>query len=1167
MPGSDTKHDYLEACKAYTSSNLKKRGSKRSPPKYTRHASRDQSRPRKPKKKAIVRQRETCSSTCSEGDDVGDKRRLDAKRNEDGQPLEVPRIDIVEPSPTIGSKSPNVNLERSPSMPAVLPDQVPEYMNASQPFKPALTRPLTTPSLQSGDTGSAASPGWGCNGTGTSGRIPLLPLPGTPAAERAGHDFSTGEEGAPLHTCATDTSQSMPVTFNFQDTNTSRSTSFPGVQQQQHQTRQQDGKFTSNTTEGSSCSRTSKQSSRSASLSSSVSRLTNNVRVLRITNPDPPSPVRSAAPSRTPSMTIAQKRFVSCPPAPLLVERANGYSKSTGAKNASVLDTPASKSSATPTSASNSASTPSFQFSDDERSPISPASAISSLPATPTKLPRGVARPLDLDGEYKKCYGTQNVLSKDPDQFVLAPPVTRTLKATAIIGAPPTPSTPVSTSKKVHKAVKTSKTNRRLKRCKSTSSGDGDKSEGVESCFESVGAPSEYGYVAVRKKRFMTPAVKVKRPRIKESKSKTSKEGKTTERSEGIKNTDNSTKTDVLQEQKQEEMMKPPKSPLLLDKPRVGAALDISNGRNLENLTTFWTPIGRVIISPVPCATSSAGLNKSATPSPSDLFCAAPSKQIEQIRSQDTKHKDKAIPLPRAFLIPPRSPRPPNTRRLGNDTRDALSRSEIRPPQYDRNNDKSLLSVPDQHQINQAQSISSGGGAAVGNIALSLSLPLPSPMRLDVFTNDLLAKCTGVGLPTPGAAAGVDEIMATGPIYGRRSNLEDGVPTSRNNEKSFREVSNFENKRLPCPGDPFISAPNDIHEHKQEPASVRPCLPRTHPATLRPSTPTHIASIPPSTTSRYFTYPFNPLHQSTNKRFVSLPDDIRLSPPPLPPRHREVNERNAVSCAETLREQLVANGALISGDEAPTSLKSHIRNHQHAGGRKYRSRSPVREQEEREERHREHRHRHHHHRHNHKTATLFEKEDVIIPIANTVEYDRGRAMQGLSHTQADQYHQQRHSRELANPTPSVYVEGRVKKSGFEILQRQHEGYGYTREPGQERNCGRERERDRVTDVERPRGENENGFKMEGVMMARRWDNEGGGEDHRGRGGARADREGQGQGDDDGGEGEGNGAIRLGEHKRGFDTCEIERWLQGLRKAATEVERNGGGRGGDEMDLC
>lgn len=42
--------------------------------------------------------------------------------------------------------------------------------------------------------------------------------------------------------------------------------------------------------------------------------------------------------------------------------------------------------------------------------------------------------------------------------------------------------------------------------------------------------------------------------------------------------------------------VKSPRSPLLLDKSQVKAAPDFSNGVNIENLSTFWTPIGLVIV-------------------------------------------------------------------------------------------------------------------------------------------------------------------------------------------------------------------------------------------------------------------------------------------------------------------------------------------------------------------------------------------------------------------------------------------------------------------------------------------------------------------------------------------------------------------------------------------
>ena len=104
----------------------------------------------------------------------------------------IPRIDIVESSPLLtGTGSPNLlvssapgahhmpSFSRSPSMPAVLPDIIPEYLVTTSPssstFRPGLSRPVTAPS----PTGTGITPS-----SNDSGYTPLLlPLPGTPFTE------------------------------------------------------------------------------------------------------------------------------------------------------------------------------------------------------------------------------------------------------------------------------------------------------------------------------------------------------------------------------------------------------------------------------------------------------------------------------------------------------------------------------------------------------------------------------------------------------------------------------------------------------------------------------------------------------------------------------------------------------------------------------------------------------------------------------------------------------------------------------------------------------------------------------------------------------------------------------------------------------------------------
>lgn len=119
----------------------------------------------------------------------------------------VPRIELVESSPLLGSNGAHPshphtstplasasafpigqyahtlpqppNFARSPSMPAVLPDIVPEYLLLSP--RPPLSRPSTAPEPGPGPTSPTSLAG----GSATCGLLPPLPLPGTPLAEEA----------------------------------------------------------------------------------------------------------------------------------------------------------------------------------------------------------------------------------------------------------------------------------------------------------------------------------------------------------------------------------------------------------------------------------------------------------------------------------------------------------------------------------------------------------------------------------------------------------------------------------------------------------------------------------------------------------------------------------------------------------------------------------------------------------------------------------------------------------------------------------------------------------------------------------------------------------------------------------------------------------------------
>ncbi|KAK9899860.1 hypothetical protein P389DRAFT_4836 [Cystobasidium minutum MCA 4210] len=1165
VPAPSSKRGYLDSTSP--PSRPKKRPSRRIAPKYTRNVTRDQIKPRTVGKKAV--------NSAGPGSYAGstEARPQDRIRTsgpvlskEDVATLTVPRIDIVQASPVLGSKSSimtvNNALERSPSMPAVLPEQTPTYQQ--KPCKPALTRPLTSPSNESGRTGSSTSLGWQCNVAGdTSGRIALLPLPGTPAVEHAGHDFGTsssqGDQGAPLHTCVTDTTQSVPTTFHFQGSNTSRSTSFPGRQQA-------DGKYT-HPQAGHDCapsSTGSKLSSRSPSLSSSVSRVTNQMRILRVTNPDPPSPGRPAALSRTPSMTIAQKRFVSCPPAPLQVERANEY-KST-VKPVSSFDSPISRATGTPTSSSNSASTPSFRFSDGSRTPASvatPTTAQSSLPATPTKIAPSSTRPVDLEYNHKSLYPSAQAaagIPKASQTCVIAPPVVRTLGAAA---SPSPKAAPNANATACKKAAKSDKKRRRIRRSKSTtSSRDADNSEGVESCFESIGAPSEWENVAPRKKRNAQPGRETK---VKGNKVKTKKRHDDVE--QGMKGDDRVVDISQKLVEKEEEpkhkmtLPKPPKSPLILTKPQVSAALDINTGRNLENLATFWTPIGRVIVAPAqsPCL---SGLKMSVTP-------ASPTCRDEPSVSKPAQTGNEAeVSSPtRAFLVPPRSPRPPNTRRLGQNDRDPLSRSELFPPHYKQD---SLLVPP--------------SADSVQNASLRLSLPLPSPMRLDAFTSELLSRC-GVGHEPDSLLAD----LTAAPATPRRRSVDEGI---KEGAKAINEQMDHQqqNKRriLPSPGDPFVVSPPQLDTYRfpsltpkqiqndglKQLSVIRPSLPHTHPATLRPSTssqanvPYTLQGLPHS--AKYFSQAISTPFAETRheNRYASLPSTLPV-PPPLPPRPR----RNALPDASVLREQLVANGALVSGDEGGTRAKSsdvYRTYHQQA-------RSHLHEDAVVPRGFKEHRSHRHHYKH--------DNDDLIIPIIEVqkpypdgvgmMEYERAKSLRDAQ-LKAQMHHMtsltihyaipatSTHHRPSRSPShqlsPCARLEERLDKSctsntnaatptkkrgisgyyceekarsGFEMLQRQSEENGYIRERGQERARGRERERrHRAVHCEDGQGK---------VMHDTR--------------GGRAEQQQEAEEEEEEGE-----ALRLGEHKRGFDSGEIERWLEGMRRASFLMAEEGQGEG-------
>jgi len=761
--------------------------------------------------------------------------------------------------------------------------------------------------------------------------------------------------------------------------------------------------------------------------------------------------------------------------------------------------------------------------------------------------------------------------SKIAQSCITAPPVMRSLQASVKNSA--TPISPAFSAEKIAsktRAAKKSKKARRLKRSKSASSGDGDNSEGVESCFESIGAPSECEHVTVRKKRAQ---VKMKSSKAKAIKAETRCK-KTDVKTLG----DSQRKEEMLVEVKQDptetlqrDELKLPRSPLLLNKPQVKATPDFGNGVTMENLTTFWTPIGRVIVAPI-ASDCSTGLKLPGSPSSPVLPSIHLRKQSEgpeekadfQEVEEEAKQKTTSYKLPRSFLVPPRSPRPPNTRRLGND-RDPLSRSELYPPQYERKNE-TLLSIPSQYNPSHqfltdvnGRNIAAAGG--VGNISLSLSLPLPSPMKLDAFTSELLARCTGVTydhndfpkLP-----------LAYNP--GRRSSVDDVFK----NENGDVGREDYKRKALPSPGDPFIASPSE-EERMDLSASVRPSLPHTHPATLRPSTPSNSHRVsgtedlgPSRCTPQY---PNSGHYSENNHRFVDVP---RHLPPPLPPRPR--GRLDPVTSVQGLREELVANGALVSGDDNDAVVEDIFRKSQ---------RYECRDEDGRKHRHK-HEHRREHGHHNHKTATIFSKktledEDiVIIPIKKTytdevIEHERACSLQTAIAQQQHGRNEHAHTRasrardlgcdketwaQLPVTTSSSYLRQRLdshvnergrqasggrpyydehKKSGFELLKRQHDASGYTmREGCQERGRGRDRNERR----ERGRCENEMGRHDEMMIV-------GGGEEE--------ERE---QEDE-------QGAIRLGEHKRGFDKCEIQKWLDGLRKARREQEHE---QSKTEMDM-
>lgn len=1155
---------------------IKKRVSRRFPVKNARHASRDLIKHRKTKRKGTAQMAGGPQLACS----IGDRKLPAAEVNlsREARPLVVPRIDIVQASPTIGSRSPEVNLARSPSMPAVLPESTPAYTQYTHPIRPTLTRPLTTPSVQSGETAPCLSPDWERMASGSIDHLPLLPLPGTPAVELPDHNLKTEDNAVPLHTCGTDTTQSMPVTFSFPQSNTSRASSFPSGCHNGTRAPASTRQASSNG---------SKHSSSSGSLSSSISRLTNQVRVLRVTNPDPPSPLRSAAPSRTPSMTIAQKRFVSCPPAPLLVERANEY-KATGTKFSSTFDSPLSQSTGTPISGSNSASTPSFRFSDGGRSPITPASVLSSLPATPTKASVEPVQQVGFQEGYK-LYDTAktvySTLNKGLESRILAPPVERSVVSftpTTNITAPQHERSGKTTKKK-KKGVKV----RHLKRCKSTSSGDGDNSEGVESCFESIGTSSECEHVTVRKKRARAKA-KASKTKQKTVKPLASDILTTQTREVQEEKPATSRKAIERKEAVKEELPKSPRSPLLLDKPRVKAISDTPSEANMENLSTFWTPMGRVIIAPV-ASTCSSGLKLPGTPASPviPLDSSAQEKKEESECSPSRQQYDRSSNLhqtqdgtkpPRAFLVPPRSPRPPNTRRLGH-ARDPLSRSELCPPRYEKK--ESLLSVPQTSAYNT----DGKNGSGVANISLSLSLPLPSPMRLHAFTSELLARCSGVNIHSINTENA--SVFPAGFNTGRRSSvdeiLEDKVK-KRSHGKEVEELN--QRKALPSPGDPFVLPPPDNTSACQIsadlPSSSKRPVPfpaqfgarcgssqpfSNQPKLLFPEVQKEAEGVEDGT--RCSEKVQNGTHQisSPNNHLVKRPYYL---PPPLPPRPGE--RRDATPSVAGLREQLVVNGALVSGDEDDEAARyRRIRQH-----RPY-TQGISDENEHHYTSKKEHR------RHNHKKATLYtqdKEEDLMIPIKRTypdgvalMEYERARSLHtAIVQSDAYQVYEPGHHEKkrvqsraaLPVPTPSAYLEQKLERSacapvdvgrgvyaedqmkqrsGFEALQRRDDVHGrYGRECGHERTRGRDRHRQEYYDDLRRRGVGIQ-YSNQEAMLEREAQRAEEGEDVE------------------------EGAIRLGEHKRGFDSGEIERWLEGLRRAAVHQDKGNSKETSMMVDVC
>lgn len=436
--------------------------------------------------------------------------------------------------------------------------------------------------------------------------------------------------------------------------------------------------------------------------------------------------------------TLAQKRLVSCPPAPISVDQANGYgrregpSHSTSPSTASYLSPALNFNQLTPSSGTNSASTASFRFSDScnsrgsPGSPSSPSTAESSLPPTPT-TPAKSAVSKKGTAKSRLWFHQQSPIRDSKGEL------------SEISSFPPSPKKSNLSAIRVRKA-------RKLKRTKSGSSGDGDNSAGdehVDSCLESIGASSERQYVPERRrKRYTMSKHRATSPR---SQSKESKKSETVCIAQDSKKTGHPQQTQKgIVKTKSQALASPslapktpktPKSPLLLNRNQMMSP-PVSSGQQMENLSTLWTPIGRVIL---------------------------PSPPLVDDMNEDGRELTGADIFSRSILSAssvPRSPRPPQGHKLYS-IRENLSRSDMGPPARQRGDHFTHLGVTSEwlsgadnkprlpSEVTAMREISpnrrsiSGPTTGLEQGMLHLSLPLTSPIRWDALNKDLKARCDG----------------------------------------------------------------------------------------------------------------------------------------------------------------------------------------------------------------------------------------------------------------------------------------------------------------------------------------------------------------------------------------------------------------------------------------